>query len=132
MLYSVVLVAAMQQHESAISIHYVPCLLKLSHTLPIPPSRSLQSTLLSCLCCTAASHCFTNGNVYVSVLLSQFVPLSPSLCVQKSILCVCIFIPTLQIGSSVLFSRLYVYVCICIYICIIIQYLFFSFLLHSI
>ena len=38
---------------------------------------------------------------YGSVLLSQFVPPSSShLCVQKSILCVCVSIPALQVGSS--------------------------------
>ena len=44
--------------------------------------------------------CFTHGNVYVSVLLSQFVPPFPSPTVSTC-LCVCVSIPALQIGSSV-------------------------------
>ena len=48
-----------------------------------PPTPSLwlsQSTGLGSLWNTATSHpiCFTHGNVYMSVLLSQFFPPSPS------------------------------------------------------
>ena len=45
---------------------------------------------------------FTYSNVYVSMLLFQFVPPSPSPnpCVHKSVLCVFISIASLQIGSS--------------------------------
>ena len=46
---------------------------------------------------------FTYGNIYVSMLLSQFVlPSLSSLC-PKSVLYVCVSIPALQIGSSVPF-----------------------------
>ena len=41
--------------------------------------------------------CFTYVNVHVSMLLSQFVPASPSPhCVHKSILCVCVSTAALQ------------------------------------
>ena len=43
-----------------------------------PQSRSSQSPALSPLCYEAASVCFTRSHVYMSVLLSQFVPPSPS------------------------------------------------------
>ena len=45
---------------------------------------------------------FTLGSVYMSVILSECTPPSPSSpCVHKSLLYVCISIPVLQIGSSV-------------------------------
>ena len=47
---------------------------------------------------------FTHGSVCMSVLLSQFIPSSPSPhCVHKSVLYVCVSNPSLQIGSSVPF-----------------------------
>ena len=52
LLYNVVLVSAVQQSESALSIH-VPSLLSLP---PSHLSRSSQSTKLSSLCHTATSH----------------------------------------------------------------------------
>ena len=44
---------------------------------------------------------FFYGNVYASMLLSQFAPPSPSS--VTSLLHVCVSIPALQIGSSVSF-----------------------------
>ena len=44
--------------------------------------------------------CFTHGRVFMSILISQFVPPSPFPTVSP-ILYVCISIPALQIGSSV-------------------------------
>ena len=63
----------------------------------------------------------------MSMLLSAFVPSSPSLphCVHKSVLYICVSIPSLQIGSSIpFFSSLYK--------CLNIQSLFSSFWLHSV
>ena len=48
------------------------------------------------------SHTHTH-NVYISVLLSICPTLSFPCCVHKSIVCVCVPIPALQIGSSVPF-----------------------------
>ena len=64
------LVSAIQQHDSAISIQCPLPLRSPSHP-PSHPSRSSQSTELSSLCYTAASHAvyFTHGNVYVWVSL---------------------------------------------------------------
>ena len=65
MLYNIVLVSAVQQHESAINIHICPKPLE-------PPSlsylsRSSQSTELSSLFYIAAYHCFTMV-VYICTL----------------------------------------------------------------
>ena len=46
---------------------------------------------------------FTQGSVYMSVLISQFVPPSPSPRIHMSVLYVCVSIPALHIGSSVPF-----------------------------
>jgi len=52
-----------------------------SHFPPLPTPRGcLRAPALSSLCYTANSHWlsdFTHGDVYVSMLLSQFVPPSP-------------------------------------------------------
>ena len=61
---------------------------------------------------------FAHDSVYISTLLSQFVPPSPR--VHKPILYICIFIPSLQMGSSVPFFQIP-------YIHVNIQYLYFSF-----
>ena len=72
-----------------------------SHRNPLisHPSRSAQSTKLSSLCNTAASQlaiCFTHGNMYMSILLSQFIPPSLSPRVRMSIVYVCITILKLE------------------------------------
>ena len=48
---------------------------------------------------------FTCGSVYMSMPLSQFIPLSPPLhpCVHRSVLYICTAIPALRIGSPVPF-----------------------------
>ena len=46
--------------------------------------------------------CFTHGSVYMSMLLSQFIPPSPSPCFHESVLYVCISTAALQMDSSVL------------------------------
>ena len=68
---------------------------------PSHHSRLSESTGLSCLHHRANSH-WLCGNIYTSVLLSKFIPISPSPCYDhKSILYVCVSIPALQMGSSV-------------------------------
>ena len=52
---------------------------------------------------------FTYGNVYISMLFSQFITLSPSPSVQKSFLYVCVFFADLRVRLLVL-SILHVYV----------------------
>ena len=97
---------------------YFPSLLSL---LPITSiSRSSQSTQLSSLFYITASHKlsnFTHGSVYVYMWhlcqccsLNSSHPLLPPLCPQ-SVFSVCVSIPDLQIGSSVLFFWIsYIYV----------------------
>ena len=60
---------------------HIPSLLSFPPTLPIPPLQVVtehQADLpVQCSCFPLAS-CFTFGSVYMSVLLSHFVPASPS------------------------------------------------------
>ena len=83
---NVVLVSAVQQCESAIS----PSLLSLCPPATVPPSyhsRSSQSTELTSLGNTfPLAVYFTYSSVYMPMLLSQFVPSSPSSLCHKSIL----------------------------------------------
>ena len=83
---------------------YIPSLLSLPPIHLIQPSRSSQSTRVS-ICATQPLPTidFTHGSVYMSVLLSQFLPPFLPYCVQKSVLYVCVSIPTLKIHSSVPF-----------------------------
>ena len=93
---------------------------------PISPTRWSQSIRLSSLPSSSEVQlpfCFTYGNVYVSVLVSQSVLPSPSRTVHNSVLYVCIWIFAMQIGSSVPFFRHPIYALIC--------YLFLSFWLTS-
>jgi len=69
LLYSVVLVSAVQQSESAIYIYiyiYIPPEASLPPA-PSHPSRSSQSTELSSLCYTASSHwlAILHGTIYI-------------------------------------------------------------------
>jgi len=96
-------------------------------TTPPHPSRSSQRARLGSLCYIAIY--FTCDGVYMSVPLSQLVLASPSLAGSTSPFSICISIPSLQIGSSVLFSsRFHIYTLIYMfYICVSL-----SDLLHSI
>jgi len=44
--------------------------------------------------------CFTHGSVYMSELLPVRPALSFPICVRKSVPCVCVSIPALEMGSS--------------------------------
>jgi len=77
LLCNIVLVSAIHQYESAIGIHVS----SPSWTSLPPPTPSLgchRAAGLSSLSHTANSHYFIYGSVYVSMLLSQFIPLSTS------------------------------------------------------
>ena len=96
-------------------------------------SRSSQSTEPISLCYAAASHQPTILHlvVYICQCYSHFTPsfaLPPH--VLKSILYVYLFIPALQLGSSV-FGWFFFFFGFHIYICVSIQYLFFSLWLTS-
>ena len=117
------LVSARHQHESAIGVH-------TSHhswtNLPPPtpsPSSRLSQSIGFLLPASNSKFplpiCFTYGNIYVSILLSQFVPAFPSLTVSRSLFSyVCLSIAALQMGSSVPSFQTP-------YICINMQFLFF-------
>ena len=92
MLYNIILVSAIHQHESVIGIHiYPPSWLSLLHPTLLDCHRAAD---LGSLPHTASFHWlsnFTYGNVYVSVLLSQFVPSSPPATVSTGCsLCLCL------------------------------------------
>ena len=93
MLYSVVLVSAAQQCESAICIH-ISSLCWASHPLtPSHSSRSSQSMELSSLCYKQLpAICFMHGSVYMPVLFSRFAQPSPSHSVSKSPFCMSAFL----------------------------------------
>ena len=80
-------VTAIHQHESATGIHMSP-----PSWTPLPYTSLSQPSRLSQWVELAVSHskfpltiCFTYGNVYVSMLFSQFVPLSPSSILPTSV-----------------------------------------------
>ena len=90
-LYNVMLVSAVQWSESAMYKYLFPPLGPLSKpTLKSHPSRSSQGTELSSLHYPAASHSFTHGCVYMSILISQCIPLPP-LHVHTSVFYVCVY-----------------------------------------
>ena len=101
MLHSIVLASSIQQHESAISIHMFPP----PYLLPglIPPSVFYSNFPLSIY--------FTYGNIYVSMLLSQFIPLSPFFSVSKIYsLCLCLYsCPAKRFISIIFFFRFHIY-----------------------
>ena len=82
MLYNVVLVSYSNMNQP--QVHMYPLSLKSpSQHTPIPPlevvtEHQAELPLLYTLAC-----CFTHGSVYISMLLSQFIPpLLPQLCPQ--------------------------------------------------
>ena len=81
MLYNIVLVSAIYQHESATGILILPpSLTSLPLSTPSHPPGRHRTLDLSSLCHSENFHWLSNfvySNIYVSMLLSQFVP--PSL-----------------------------------------------------
>ena len=97
MFYSVVLVSAVQQSESAIRIHISPYphpLASPSHPpYPTPLGGHKAPELISLCYAMLPTSYFTFGSVYMSVPLSQFVPAytPPSLCPQVHSLHLCLY-----------------------------------------
>ena len=90
MLYNIVLVSAIYQHESAISTHMFPHPVELPSHLPPHPTPLGYHRVpdFSSLCRTVNSHWLSNfscDNSYDSILLSLFVPPSPSPTVSTSV-----------------------------------------------
>ena len=93
---------------------HIHSLLSLPPILPIPPLQVIakhQADLPVLWFCFPPANYFTFGSVYMSILLS----LRPSFAlpphVIKSIIYVYLFIPALQLGSSVPFFFLMPYIC---------------------
>ena len=83
---------------------HIPSLLRLPPNLPIKPLQVVtkHGADLPVLCgCFPLAIYFTFGRVYMSVLLTHFVPAytSPPR-VLKSVFYVCVFTPVLPLGSS--------------------------------
>ena len=95
------------QHESAIDIHKSPPFWIFPPSpAPSHPSRLTQSPCLSFLSHRANSHWLSilHMVMYVSLLLSPYLPTSPSSfpsCVPKSVLNICVSTAALQVVSSV-------------------------------
>ena len=118
LLHNVVLVCAVEQSES---VTRMPSLLGLPLTLPSHPSGSSQSPERGSLCLQQLpASCLFHTWRCVHVIAVRPLPLPPH--VHMPFLSVCISVPALKIGSSVLyhFSRLHTYA-------VNIWYLFFSF-----
>ena len=112
MLYKVVLVSAIQQYESAISI----CISFPSWTSSLPPHHPNPPFTLSQIELSVLNSNFPLAiyfiyvSVYISMLLFQFLLSSPSLAVSTSLLSVSVslFLPCKQV-QQYHFSRLHMY-----------------------
>ena len=85
---------------------HIPSLLRLPPTLPISPLQVIarhRADLPVLCCCFPLANYFTFGSVYMSMLLSLRPSYSLPPHVLKSIFYVYLFIPALQLGSSVPF-----------------------------
>ena len=111
---------------TAISLHISPSFWNLppppTHPTPLGCHRALGWAELPLLYNNLPLDlCVTYGNAYVSTRLSQLIPPSPSPAAFTSLfsMSVSFFIPALQKGSSVPFSRVYIYALIydiCVYL----------------
>ena len=114
MIYNIVLVSDIYQHESAISIicPYAPSLLNLpsiSHPFPSRSSHSTKFELPALYSKFPLNIYFTYGNVYVSMLLSQLIPPCPPTVSTSLFSMSASPLLLLQIGSSVPFLRFHIY-----------------------
>ena len=112
------LVSTIYQHESAIGIHVSPPSWNSSHLLPLPtPLGCRRAPDLSSLCHTWNVRWLSNfpyDNMYVSMLLSQFVPPCPSSPVSTSLFSTSVspLLPAVSFWILFyLYSFTWVYVC---------------------
>ena len=110
--------SAIQQSKSVIDVHISPLsLTSLPHRTPL---RLSQSTRLSSLFYIFRNFplaiCFTCGGVYISMLIFQFAPPSPSFAVSTSLfsMSVSIFLPCKQVYQYH-FSQAHTHTHTCIY-----------------
>ena len=91
-------------HLYAYTCPHIPSLLSLPPSLPIPPLWVIakhQAEFPVLCCCFPPANCFTFGSVYMLLLLSLRPSFTLPAHVLKSIFYVYLFIPALQLGSSV-------------------------------
>ena len=93
---------------------HIPSHLSLPPVLPIPPLQVIakhRADLTVLGCCFPPANYFTFGSIHMSMLLSLCPSFALPLHVIKSILYVYLFIPALQLGSSVplFFFRFHIY-----------------------
>ena len=96
---------------------HLASLLRLPPTLPIPPlyviTKHQADLPVLCSCFPLAIY-FTFATVYMSVVLSHFIPAYPPPRVLKSILYICVFIPVLTLWSwESFFLSFHTYVLAC-------------------
>ena len=87
LLYNFVLVSGVQQRELAMSIHISPLSCASPHPPNIPPLYAItEHQAQSPVLCSSfpLATCFIHGCVYMSVLLSELIPLSLSPTVSTS------------------------------------------------
>ena len=112
MLYNVALVSAIYQHESDIGIHMsLPSGTSLSSHLTPLGSQSTTLCFLHYYNNFPLPIYFTHSNVYVSMLLSQFVSPSPSPAVSINLFSEFVFLSCKEVHQYQ-FSRFQVYVLI--------------------
>ena len=95
---------------------HIPAILSLPPTLPIPPLQVVtkhRADLPVLCCCFPLAIYFTFGSIYMSVLLSHFVPASPSPTVSSNpfSMSTSLFLPCHQVHQHhfILFFRFQVY-----------------------
>ena len=104
------MVFAIHRHESATDAHVSPILNpppSPPHPSELPQSSGFEYPA-SCIKLILVIY-FTYGNIHVSMLFSQIIPLAFSHRVQKSVLYICVSFATLHIGSSLLSEGAVIY-----------------------
>ena len=84
-----------------------PSLLSLPH--PTPPGYHRALSWAPCAIQQLPLAFYFPHGVFMSNLISQFIPPSHSPCVRTSVLYVCVSVPALELGSSVLFSIFHIH-----------------------
>ena len=102
LIYNVALVSAVQQSESAVCVSISPPSWGSlgSYTLnpPIEVILEHQAELPVLPCGFPLAICFTRVSVFLSNLISQFIPPPLPHCAHMSVFCICVFVTALELG----------------------------------